>query len=68
MEGMMNMIPTRDTITTIINSLDEERFKMVAVYVNAISEENIVASPNEIADLTKHFNKKYENAFRKLAQ
>ena len=33
-----------------------------------LNEENAVASSVEVADLSKHFNKKYEKTFRALAQ
>lgn len=62
------MIPTRNTVTAMINALNEEQFKKVALYVRAVHEEDTVASSVEVADLTKHFNKKYEKTFRALAQ
>lgn len=68
MKGMTAMIPTRNAITSIIHTLNEEQFKKVAVYVKTVQEEDIVASSVEVADLTKRFNKKYEKAFRALAQ
>ena len=68
MKGMTTMIPTRNAVTAMINTLNEEQFKKVAVYVKTVHEENTVASSAEVANLTKHFNKKYEKAFRALAQ
>ena len=52
----------------MINALNEEQFKKVALYVRTVQEEDTVASSVEVADLTKHFNKKYEKTFRALAQ
>ena len=68
MKGMTTMIPTRNAVTAMINTLNEEQFKKVAVYVKTVQEENTVASSVEVANLTKRFNKKYEKAFRALAQ
>ncbi|MBO4905374.1 MAG: hypothetical protein J5367_09160 [Lachnospiraceae bacterium] len=69
MKGMTTMIPTRNAVTAMINTLNEEQFKKVAVYVKTVHEEkNTVASSAEVANLTKRFNKKYEKAFRALAQ
>ncbi|MBQ7563263.1 MAG: hypothetical protein IJT16_04660 [Lachnospiraceae bacterium] len=68
MKGMTTMIPTRNAVAEMINTLDEEQFKKVAVYVKTVHEENTVASSAEVANLTKRFNTKYEKAFRALAQ
>ncbi len=68
MKGAITMIPTRNTVTAMINALNEEQFKKVALYVRTVQEEDTVASSVEVADLTKHFNKKYEKTFRALAQ
>ena len=68
MKGMITMIPTRNTITAMIDELNEEQFKKVAVYVKAVQEEDMIASSAEVANLTSRFNKKYEKAFRALAQ
>ncbi len=68
MKGLSMMVPARNEITEIINILNEEQFKKVAAYVKSVQEEDTVASSSEVAELTKCFNKKYENAFRSLAQ
>lgn len=68
MKGMKTMVPTRNAVTAMINSLNEEQFKKVAIYVRTVQEDDTVASPVEVAELEKRFNKKYEKAFRALAQ
>lgn len=66
METTMTL--ARDNIATVINSLNDEQFFMVAIYVKSIAEENTVATREEVAALTKEFNAKYEKTFRALAQ
>lgn len=61
-------IPTRSSIVTLINSLNDEQFNKVAMYAKSISEEDAIATHEEVAALTKEFNKKYEKTFRTLAQ
>ncbi len=68
MKGTTTMLPTRNAVTTMINALNDEQFKKVAVYVKSVHEEDTVASPAEVASLTKKFNAKYEKTFRALAQ
>ena len=67
MEGAMIML-TRNEVITSINTMPEEQFKKAASYVSAIQKEDRVASSSEVANLTKRFNAKYEQAFRALAQ
>ncbi len=65
--GMMIMVPTRNAVTEMIDTLNEEQLKKVAEYVSTVNEEDTVASAAEVAELTKQLNKKYEKTFRALA-
>lgn len=61
------MIPTRSTIATVLNSLNDEQFNKVAMYAKSVSEEDTIATREEVAALTKEFNVKYKKTFRALA-
>ena len=65
---METMALKRGEIVTVINCLNDEQFDKVAKYVKFISEEDTIATSNEVAALTKEFNIKYKKTFRALAQ
>ncbi len=63
------MIPTRTTTINNINTMSDNDYKKVAVYVQSvISNNDRIAKDSEIEALSKKFNAKYESAFRALAQ
>lgn len=62
------MIPTREAVIAMINAMSDEQFKKIAIYVDAVNKEERVASADEVANLTKQINAKYEKTFRALSQ
>ncbi len=62
------MVPTREDVIAMINAMSDEDFKKIAIYVDAVKKEERVASADEVANITKKFNAKYEKAFRALSQ
>ena len=54
-------ISGEEAVTRLMNKWKNER-------VCRLNKEDTAASSDEVADLTKQFNKKYEKTFRALAQ
>ena len=50
-----------------ITNESEAAKKLVAGNEKSVLEEDVVASSEEVAELTERFNQKYEKAFRALA-
>lgn len=61
-------VSTRDEIVTMIDSLNDEQFFRVAMYVKSVAEEDSYATCEEVDAMLKKFNAKYEKTFRALAQ
>ncbi len=66
--GAVYMIPTKDITINRISDMTDETYKMVALYVQNLSQPDEYASDEEIDALSKSINEKYAQAFQALAR
>lgn len=62
------IVTTRDEIVTIVNSLDDERFNKVAMYVESVIKKGKFRTREEVDALMKKHSAEYEKAFHTLTE
>ena len=68
MQGVIDMIPTKEVTMRDLEQLNENDYKKVVIYISNLKSEDKTATVDQVSALSKKFNSKYAAAFRALAK